>query len=364
MVDSSEQIRIQENDQTIAVLRGHGGVIASARFAEGGAALVTLDGKGAERWTHIEATRPLSWPEREHLSFGASAWQMAGKPALARFRDGRRFLECSLGLAAFCPLSRFRDSLSDGTLGPEMIVIPSGKFLMGSPVNEPNRNDAEGPQREVTVPRFALARTEVTVAEYRRFAEATGHEGGTDCITLGDGDSWRNPGFEQTDADPVVCVSWEDTQAYIVWLNSLTPGAPYRLPSEAEWEYAARSGSTAAYPFGEDAAALGDHAWFTSNSGGRTQPVGGKLSNASGLHDMLGNAWEWNADCWHGTYANAPSTAEAWLEGEGGDCSSAVLRGGSWVVGAQNLRSAGRDGFRRDYRLINVGFRLARTLPD
>ena len=136
---------------------------------------------------------------------------------------------------------------------PEMVVIPAGSFTMGSPENEPGRRSDEGPQRRVTVPSFALGRTEVTRAQWRRFVQATGHSGKR-CWTFENGpgssrdwvDSadWAAPGFEQSDSHPAICVSWEDAQAYVAWLNEQVSGAPYRLPTEAEWEYAARAGHT------------------------------------------------------------------------------------------------------------------------
>ena len=219
---------------------------------------------------------------------------------------------------------------------PEMVAIPGGSFLMGSP---PGQGDAdERPQRRVTIAPFAMGRTEVTQAQW--FA------------VMGTRPSW----FKGDDL-PVEQVSWDDAQDFVRRLSTMT-GRRYRLPSEAEWEYAARAGSQGAYSFGDDASQLGRHAWFGANSNSRTQPVGRKQANAYGLYDMHGNVWEWVEDCWNGNYAGAPADGRAWTSG---DCGRRVVRGGSWNDFPALLRAAIRSGYTSSYRSDNDGFRVART---
>ena len=256
-------------------------------------------------------------------------------------RPGRKFRDC-----AKCP---------------EMVVIPAGSFLMGSPASEEERGDREGPQHRVEIREaFAAGVYEVTVAEYREFVSAAGHDGGTDCLIfsgvgLKKGGSWRSPGFAQTDSAPVVCVNWEDVQAYARWLSRKT-GKPYRLLSEAEWEYAARAGTRTRYSFGDEITPR--DANYGENIG-KTRPVGSYRANGFGLYDMHGNAWEWVQDCWNERYAGAPSSGQAW---ERGVCSERVLRGGSWSYNSRHLRSAYRNRDHSGYRSRLFGFRIARTL--
>ena len=252
---------------------------------------------------------------------------------------------------------------------PELVVIPAGEFLMGSPASEERRrSDAEGPQRRVRVERFALGRYEVTRGEYAAFAAATGRDGDR-CAVLND------EGFPQTDDDPAVCVSWDDARAYVRWLSGET-GRRYRLPSESEWEYAARAGtSTSRYwgegPSGQCGNANGADAALkqrferrmaVSCNDGRvfTAPVGTFAANQFGLFDMLGNVWEWVEDCWHDNYQGAPSDGRAWASG--GDCGRRVLRGGSWRNDAALLRSGARLWDTTASRSIVRGFRVSRTL--
>ena len=189
------------------------------------------------------------------------------------------------------------------------------------------RDCAECPEMVVQAGgNLAMGRYEVTVGEYRAFASATGGGAGGGCIG---GDSWRDPGFPQTDRHPVTCVSWDDAQAYVSWL-SRTTGMPYRLPTEAEWERAAAGSQR------------GCDNERTGNSG--TCPVGSYGSNASGLSDMVGNLWEWTEDCWEG------------------DCGRRVLRGGSWRYFAEDQRPGARDWNRAGSRFNGRGFRVSRTL--
>jgi formylglycine-generating enzyme required for sulfatase activity len=274
--------------------------------------------------------------------------------------------------------------------GPEMVVIPAGVFVMGSPSGEAGRDNDEGPQRQVLVTRpFAMSRCEVTVAEFRQFVEETGYKPSVDGCYVWDaakgkamikqGAGWRAPGFSQSAQDPVVCVNWNDANAYAKWLSQRT-GANYRLPSEAEWEYAARAGTTTSRYWGEasekacqfanvydqvgeEAYRSGWEAHQCSDGQANTAPVGSYYPNGFGLYDMLGNVWEWGADCWFDNYEGAGRDTSARRAPEGEGCAERVVRGGGWLYGPADVRSANRFGLRPDGAGDNLGFRLARTLP-
>ena len=255
---------------------------------------------------------------------------------------------------------------------------------MGSPAPEAGRADGEGPRHRVTIAQpFAVGVREVTRGEFARFVRETGHSTGNLCWTYEDGEweersgrSWRNPAYDQTDAHPVVCVRRVDAEAYVRWLSRET-GQRYRLLSEAEWEYVARGGTSTARYWGEGEAGqcrhangadralkrrYGDWKWtLVSCDDGyaHTAPAGTFSPNGFGVHDVMGNVWEWVEDCWNGDYTGAPSNGRAW---ESGDCSRRVLRGGSWYSGPRYLRSANRIRNPAGYRNSGVGFRVARTL--
>ena len=264
-----------------------------------------------------------------------------------------------------------------------MVVVPAGSYRMGSPSYEQGRQEDEGPVHEVTIAApFAIGVYEVTVAQFRRFVDETGYSAGSSCWTYEDDQlddradrGWRNPGFGQSGRHPVTCVSWNNAQAYAAWLSQET-GEEYRLPSESEWEYAARAGTLKARPWGEGESGQCRHAngadasakdRYSSWSGSvacrdghvHTAPAGSFASNGWGLHDMLGNVWEWTADCWNDSYAGAPSDGSVW---EYGNCAERVLRGGSWSNGPSGLRAALRFRGAAGGRGSNVGFRVARTL--
>ena len=239
---------------------------------------------------------------------------------------------------------------------PEMVVVPAGEYLMGSPTSEEGRADDEGPRHRVTIGEpFAVGVYEVTRGEYARFVAETGHATGDSCWTYESGEwkdrsgrSWRDPGFAQTDWHPAACVSWDDVQGYMRWLSKET-GWEYRLLSESEWEYVARAGTTT--PFHTGRTISTDQANYDGNytyGGGRegeyrerTVPVGSFGPNGFGLHDVHGNVWEWTQDCWNESYRGAPVDGSAW---ERGDCGRRVVRGGSWDDVPGNLRSADRRG--------------------
>ncbi len=229
---------------------------------------------------------------------------------------------------------------------PEMVVVPAGRFRMGC-VSGRDCQDDERPVHEVEVGSFALGVYEVTFDEYERFTRATGRDRPNDR-------GWGRGGR------PVIYVSWDDATAYAAWLSAET-GEDYRLPSEAEWEYAARAGSTTRYSWGDD---TGRNRANCNDCGSRwayeTASAGSFEANAWGLHDMHGNVWEWVEDCWHGDYDGAPGDGSAWTRG--GNCSRRVLRGGSWLNSPWDLRSASRFRNDADSRSRSSGFRVARTL--
>jgi formylglycine-generating enzyme required for sulfatase activity len=219
---------------------------------------------------------------------------------------------------------------------PEMVVIPGGSFVMGA-----DRNNDEKPPHPVTLRSFLMGKTEVTQGQWK--------------AVMG-----SNPSrFSQCGDDcPVEQVSWNAAQDFIRKLNQKT-GLAYRLPSEAEWEYSARAGSTTEWGHGNDEFRLADFAWFSINSGAKSQAVAQKRPNSFGLHDMHGNVWEWVEDCWHDNYSGAPAEGSAWTT----TCSSAarVLRGGTWYDDPMYLRSAYRNWETSDNRDNFIGLRLART---
>ena len=244
---------------------------------------------------------------------------------------------------------RVGGTFRDCTTCPEMVVVPSGSFMMGSPADEPGRESNEGPQHRVTISKpFAVGKYEVTVGQFEEFVNETGHPD----------NKWRDPGFNQTANHPVVNVSWYDAKAYTEWLSTKT-GQNYRLLSEAEWEYAVRAGTTTAYHFGETISSSWSNYHYTDRG---TVEICSYPANAFGLHDMHGNVWEWVEDCGHNDYNGAPSDGSEWT----GDCiydgEVRMLRGGSWSGSPWHLRSAIRDWSVAWYRSNCLGFRIARTL--
>jgi formylglycine-generating enzyme required for sulfatase activity len=266
---------------------------------------------------------------------------------------------------------------------PEMVVLPAGSFTMGSTMKDKSwaanhgasleSVSDESPQHTVSLRSFALGKYQVTRGEYAAFVRDTAYPAGDGCGVDSykwdkqPGLSWRSPGFEQSDRDPVVCVSWQDAHAFIAWLNgkvarssSMKGDGPYRLPSESEWEYAARAGTSTRFWWGNEDTGASDHAWYKGNAGAKTQPVGLKPANAFGLHDMVGNVWQWTEDCYADTYANASANGSA--NETPANCMR-VDRGSSWLYPAWLLRSATRERNPPDFRDAIMGFRLARTLP-
>jgi formylglycine-generating enzyme required for sulfatase activity/tRNA A-37 threonylcarbamoyl transferase component Bud32 len=279
-------------------------------------------------------------------------------------------------VATVQPASKITNSI-----GMALTLIKAGKFMMGSDATDPDARDdefvdkASGKKEKhrvrITRP-FYLGTTQVTRGQFGRFVDDAGYR--TDAEKDGKGGhgwyektktwvrnpkyTWRNVGFEQTDEQPVVNVSWNDAVAFAQWL-SRKEGTIYRLPTEAEWEYACRAGTDSVFPWGDDRGMLDKHVWYSENSGNQTHPVGRKKPNAWGLHDMVGNVWEWCSDCYAADYykqspVDDPPGAE--------DGSNRVHRGASWINAAVNCRAAYRYGRTPASTNCHLGMRLARVL--
>lgn len=304
---------------------------------------------------------------------------------------------------------------------PEMVVVPPGTFMMGSTEADSAREMAaeapnefgflwlfgmdtrqlaartmahEHPQHRVVIEtQFALGRFPITVGQFAEFVAET-HRSAGRCFLWGlhrpripiVNDAWRSPGFSQTAENPVVCISWRDAKAYVAWLNKKIPspdgaGDLYRLPSEAEWEYAARAGTATTRWWGNDIGdglswcdGCGDPYWPTLNL--KVAPYTGQPANMRrllpgtipvrwfppnpfGLLGMPGNVWEFVEDCWHGSYMGAPTTGALWISGT---CEERVSRGGDWEEGTWAVRSATRQGVSPDDAYNTEGFRVARRI--
>ncbi len=244
----------------------------------------------------------------------------------------------------------FRDSLKIGGEGPLMVVIPAGRFLMGSPPDEPGRRDSEGPQHEVCIAKpFAMSVHTVTFDDYDLFCNALWQQKPED----------KGWGRQKR---PVIFVSWHDAQAYCTWLSEQT-SRNYRLPSEAAWEYACRAGASTPFHTGtrintEQANFDGNHTYNSSAEGkyqGKTLAVGTFLPNAFGLYDMHGNVWEWCQDKWRDNYQGAPTDGSS---RENGGSEARVLRGGSWDDNPDLVRVSVRQGGYPGGRGNEVGFRV------
>src|SRR5262245_38981703 len=291
-------------------------------------------------------------------------------------------IEALIGNAKRCLKSK--DTFRDCPSCPEMVAIPSGKFVMGSGEDDAAAWENEKPQHEVTISKpFAMGRFQISRGEFLAFVNGTGHRIGDTCWTFeNNAGEWRsdrslrNPGFVQDDTHPVVCVSWEDAKAFAAWLSTIS-GKHYRLLSEAEWAYAARAGSRTHYHFGNDVNALckfGNFRDRTAIAGGLpplpkasdavnchdgfvyTAPVGSFAANAFGLHDTVGNVAEWVEDCASDNYLDAPTDGAA----KTGNCSSHTTRGCGWSTRGTTCRSAKRG--KGGGRFFHFGFRVARTL--
>ncbi len=278
---------------------------------------------------------------------------------------------------------------------PEMVVIPAGEFMMGGEGGEEGR--PEWPVHPVTIAKpFALGVMEVTVAQYSRFIDESGHTPSVNCrafdpeafgMSSNLAGTYLNPGpgaGDGQDSMPASCISWMDAKAYVAWLSGKT-GKAYRLPSEAEWEYAARAGSATDYAWGDKAEGGcsvantldedGHKAWFGTDKGAAVQyaqcsdgfagaaPVGSLDANAFGLHDMIGNVWEWTEDCYIAPYPeDTPTDQTAYFSAE--DCARHAVRGGSWITEPFRNRPAWRGRDPVDQVSWIFGMRVARDLTE
>jgi formylglycine-generating enzyme required for sulfatase activity len=279
-----------------------------------------------------------------------------------------------------------------------MMVVPAGEFEMGTSADEISQSGAqlyqtaqEQPVHHVSVKSFAIGKYSITIEEFNNFlSDAKINAAGCriyvrDHLEFSSAKNWRDPDFVQADHHPVVCVSWDDAQNYISWLNGKIRGqtstpngadGPYRLPTEAEMEYATRAGTTSAWFWGyvpadqcvfangADLAAKEDYPDLKTAANCRdgyptTAPVGSLRPNPWNLYDMVGNVFQWTSDCWHFDYNHAPSDGRSW---QSGDCSSHILRGGGWTSPRLALRSASRILHRHDERNSLTGFRIVRPL--
>ena len=281
------------------------------------------------------------------------------------------------------PAAPFRDCADC----PEMVRVPAGTFVMGTPTADPAAAGARAEAQAVIVriaKPFGLGRVEVTRREYRAFVADSGYDAHGPCVTWDDAlnrfnaDRIRgpdNPGRprEPKDDHPVACVSWNDAKSYVQWLAHRT-GKPYRLPSEAEWEYAARAGSATRWPWGDQPADACEFANLYDRSARETlafgwepvpcrdnypdvAPVGALRANAYGLYDMIGNVAEWVEDCYTDSYVGRPRDGHAWVWA--GGCARRVLRGGSWAAPAERARSAYREAAEVNMRADTIGLRVA-----
>ena len=328
------------------------------------AGVATLDKIVALQRDHGLEIPAAFWFRHAQASLDAGLFAQAVSSALEYLnetgRDGaycRESLQvlAAVELAKTTPGGVFRDSLQSGGEGPEMLVILAGRFRMGCLSNDDACDSDEKPAHGVTIGRpFALSVYEVTFTEWDA------------CVAAGGCGGYEPPGEPPHRGwargnRPVINVSWEDAQSFVSWLSRET-GESYRLPSESEWEYAARAGTVTKRSWGNE---TGRNRANCDGCGIQrdddwTVPVGSFAPNRWGLYDMHGNVWEWTEDCWNDSYRGAPSDGSAWLLG---DCSRRVLRGGSWSSYPESLRAAHRYGYPTDRRIHSVGFRIARTLP-
>ncbi|MEL6317453.1 MAG: SUMF1/EgtB/PvdO family nonheme iron enzyme, partial [Pseudomonadota bacterium] len=339
-----------------SVLDGDGAVSATSLFI----AFVTTFTTSVWLWLALffaPLFRLLSWSRGQGLSLVGRLFNVRARP-IAALGYVTAVLIMVVGAAGAWAGQALRPAATgtfkDCAACPEMIAIPGGTFTMGSPESEPGRSGREGPQRAVSIQPFAIGVYEVTFREWDACV-ADGYCGGHRPDDEGWGRGRR----------PVIYVSWDDIAGetgFISWLNSKVAGDPYRLPSEAEWEYAARATTTGPYWTGETISTEQANFRPDDDVGYRAQtlPVGGQ-ANAFGLYDVHGNVWEWVQDCWHGSYEGAPVDGDPWMDVNSGECSRAVIRGGSWSNDPRYLRSAVRSWDRRDIRFSDFGFRVART---
>ena len=265
-----------------------------------------------------------------------------------------------------------------------MVVIPAGSVTPAAVNGDPALSSLEQPSEPISIAgAIGIGKYEVSRGQFAQFVQASGYVASASCFAWNGSryekdpsKDWRNPGFEQSDRDPVICVNWRDAKAYTDWLSQKT-GKHYRLPTEAEWEYAARAGNRAPRPWGDRANEACRYANVADASAKRdvpgigvwtfhqcddhhayTAPAGSYRPNAFGLYDMLGNAWEWTEDCLNEESASAPADDR---DRSSGECGRRVLRGGAWVDSPAFVRYDFRFFIGSDDRDFYIGFRVART---
>lgn len=314
---------------------------------------------------------------------------------LSRSRDRLLWALCMICSLSACTSMIAREGTRDCAHCPEMVVIPAGTAILGASATDPFRNPDELPERTFTIREpFAVSRYEITRDQYEAFVRATRREIQGNCLSdrtqrgnwvIDAGTTFRDPGFAQQGDHPVACVSWEEAQAYVAWLNTQTRGG-YRLLTEVEWEYVARAGGTrnVAYPWGNESAAgcpfangfdqttmvkyagmdTSGYKTFdpmTCTDGWlNTAPVGSLAPNAFDVYDMIGNVAEWVEDC-HSPSHEAVSESGA-PPSIAGSCSKRIVKGGSWGTLAHNLRTAERIPYAATHRDDSIGIRVAKTL--
>jgi formylglycine-generating enzyme required for sulfatase activity len=287
----------------------------------------------------------VAWINQDYIK-AQWLWYTAARPYM--LSQVRPYVLAASRETALKPGDTFKECANDC---PEMVVVPAGEFMMGAPPNGSITDILEGPQHKVTIAKpFAIGKFEVTFAEWDV------------CVSVG---GCPPEGVQATEIgwgrgrQPIIYVSWNQAQAYVAWLSKMT-GKTYRLLTEAEWEYAARAGTTTVYYWGAE---IGQNNANCRDCGdqwtGRPKPVGSFPPNPFGLYDMLGNLWEWVEDCHHISYEGAPIDGSAWTSG---DCKHRTSRGGSWVDGPQSSRSTSRGSDFPAASDDGVGFRIGRTM--
>jgi formylglycine-generating enzyme required for sulfatase activity len=359
---AGEHWKSAESIGTLAAFEDHLRRFPTCPFA--GLAKARVDALKSKVAVVVPPAPPARPPRVEDIAPAAVT-----KPAQPVNPCGAPAVAVSLSSRAATPLTAVEecgvkpmDSFRECDKCPDMVMIGAGSFAMGA--NNAQQTPIAAPRHQVTVAKpFAVGRFHITVAQFTAFVAETGHQ--ADSCMQGAGASWRNPGFAQSANSPVVCVSWHDASAYVAWLSKKT-GKVYRLLTEAEWEYAARAGTTTEWFWGDEAKGADGkaHAHCVDCAGGgniatTTTPVGSFKPNMFGLYDMAGDAGQLVQDCYHANYNGAPTDGSAWI---GAGCLFRVIRGGSWAKTLHWARSSHRFLIGPDERTYEVGFRVARTL--
>jgi len=323
----------------LAGCSGEGSVEITSKSAEGAEIYIDGDLKGymasgaygimlSEGKHDIELIKPISDPDKYDQYYAQKSIVVADKSSQSiRVSLSRR--QSPAYKEQWEEKQRKQMEAALALIAADMVTIPSGSFRMGG------AGDDEKPIHNVQIKSFKMGKYEVTQAQWK-------------------GVMGSNPSNFRGDNRPVEQVSWNDIQSFLGKLNKQS-GKTFRLPSEAEWEYAARAGTSSKWSWGNSEGSAGSYVWYGKNSGSKTHPVGQKKPNAFGLYDMHGNVWEWVQDNWHDSYRGAPSDGSVWSGGNGRD---RVFRGGSWGYGAVGLRSAYRSDSSPGDRYDDIGFRL------